>query len=246
MARRCGSTATVSAGRRRRKPSTNALPSASRKRWRRSPPACPNPAPPSASTSCGSASAGSRKTSRGVGQHYEIELIPDAKGEKAVELRYRRKPVNGGSMSHPGVYCLRSSETDWDEETLWRTYITLTDLEAVFRSLKSELGLRPVYHTRKRGPTVTCSSPCWPISSCRSFAASWPTRAFTQLAHPAPAALGASPGHGGLSTARRTDPACTQGHPSRGTAPGDLPCAGHRTATRRCAQVHPLSPVFTK
>ena len=46
----------------------------------------------------------------------------------------------------PGVYCLRSSETDWDEATLWRTYFTLTDLEAVFRSLKSELGLRPIYH----------------------------------------------------------------------------------------------------
>ena len=49
-------------------------------------------------------------------------------------------------MTHPGVYCLRSSETDWDEATLWRTCFTLTDLEAVFRSLKSELGLRPIYH----------------------------------------------------------------------------------------------------
>ena len=49
-------------------------------------------------------------------------------------------------MTHPGVYCLRSNETDWDEATLWRTYFTLTDLEAVFRSLKSELGLRPIYH----------------------------------------------------------------------------------------------------
>ena len=49
-------------------------------------------------------------------------------------------------MPPPGVYCLRSSETDWDEATLWHTYVTLTDLEAVFRSLKSELGLRPIYH----------------------------------------------------------------------------------------------------
>ena len=49
-------------------------------------------------------------------------------------------------MTHPGVYCLRSNETDWDESTLWRTYFTLTDLVAVFRSLKSELGLRPSYH----------------------------------------------------------------------------------------------------
>ena len=49
-------------------------------------------------------------------------------------------------LTHPGIYCLRSSETDWDEETLWRTYTTLTDVEAVFRALKSELGLRPIYH----------------------------------------------------------------------------------------------------
>ena len=33
-----------------------------------------------------------------------------------------------------------------DENTLWHTYTMLTDLEAVFRSLKSELGMRPVFH----------------------------------------------------------------------------------------------------
>jgi len=32
---------------------------------------------------------------------------------------------------------------------MWRTYIMLTDLEAVFRSLKSELGLRPIYHHKE-------------------------------------------------------------------------------------------------
>ena len=47
------------------------------------------------------------------------------------------------------MYCLRSSETAWDEERLWRTYTMLTDLESVFRSLKSELGLRPVYHSKE-------------------------------------------------------------------------------------------------
>ena len=30
--------------------------------------------------------------------------------------------------THPGVYCLRSNQTDWDEESLWRTYTTLTDV----------------------------------------------------------------------------------------------------------------------
>ena len=49
----------------------------------------------------------------------------------------------------PGVYCLRSNELGWDEEKLWRTYTMLTDLESVFRSLKSELGLRPVFHSKE-------------------------------------------------------------------------------------------------
>ena len=49
-------------------------------------------------------------------------------------------------LTHPGVYCLRTNETTWSAEKLWRTYMTLTDLEAVFRGLKSELGLRPVFH----------------------------------------------------------------------------------------------------
>ena len=44
------------------------------------------------------------------------------------------------------MYCLRTNIMDWEPEKLWRTYIMLTDLEAVFRSLKSELGMRPVYH----------------------------------------------------------------------------------------------------
>ena len=52
-------------------------------------------------------------------------------------------------MSDPGVYCLRSNETSWTPEQLWRTYVTLTDLEAVFRSLKSELGLRPIFHHKE-------------------------------------------------------------------------------------------------
>ncbi|MBU4295707.1 MAG: hypothetical protein KJ862_07450 [Proteobacteria bacterium] len=58
-------------------------------------------------------------------------------------------PVAGTQLTHPGVYCLRTNEMNWDEASLWKTYIMLTDLEAVFRSLKSELGLRPIYHHKE-------------------------------------------------------------------------------------------------
>ena len=53
-------------------------------------------------------------------------------------------------LTHPGVYCLRSNETGWAAARLWQTYTMLTDLEAVFRGLKSELGLRPVFHHNER------------------------------------------------------------------------------------------------
>lgn len=51
--------------------------------------------------------------------------------------------------THPGVYCLRTNELNWDEQKLWHTYSMLTDIESVFRSLKSELGLRPVFHHKE-------------------------------------------------------------------------------------------------
>ncbi len=83
---------------------------------------------------------------RGVAQHYTVEVLTDESGRKATALSWKRQPRQGSMATHPGVYCLRSNQTDWDEESLWRTYTLLTDVEAVFRSLKSELGLRPIYH----------------------------------------------------------------------------------------------------
>ena len=87
-----------------------------------------------------------KEKSRGIGQHYEITVIPDAAGRNALAITWKQIPVEGAKLTHPGVYCLRSNETAWDDATLWRTYTMLTDLEAVFRGLKSDLGLRPVFH----------------------------------------------------------------------------------------------------
>jgi transposase len=90
-----------------------------------------------------------QEKSHGIGQHYRIELIADETGAKVTALTWERAPVAGTQLTHPGVYCLRTNEMNWDEASLWKTYIMLTDLEAVFRSLKSELGLRPIYHHKE-------------------------------------------------------------------------------------------------
>lgn len=90
-----------------------------------------------------------KEKSRGVSRHYDITLSTDEENQRATGLTWRQVPVEGTRWTDPGTYCLASNETAWDEERLWTTYTLLTDLEAVFRSLKSELGLRPVYHHKE-------------------------------------------------------------------------------------------------
>ena len=77
---------------------------------------------------------------------YKIEVTKDEKSGNAVKIRWTRQTPRDTKDGLPGVYCLRTSHMELDEDTLWHTYTMLTDLEAVFCSLKSELGMRPVFH----------------------------------------------------------------------------------------------------
>ena len=58
-----------------------------------------------------------KEKSRGVAQHYDIDVTSSEDGTQALAITWRRQPVNGSMLTHPGVYCLRSNQTDWDEET---------------------------------------------------------------------------------------------------------------------------------
>ena len=50
------------------------------------------------------------------------------------------------AQQRDGHYLLRSNLTGEDPALLWTRYVQLTQIESVFRSLKSELGIRPIYH----------------------------------------------------------------------------------------------------
>ena len=83
-------------------------------------------------------------------KNYKVVIKKDKQTAKAIRIIWEKKQSPDSADSHPGVYCLRTNLDTWDESVLWRTYTMLTDLEAVFRSLKSELGLRPVFHQKTR------------------------------------------------------------------------------------------------
>ena len=88
------------------------------------------------------------KNSR-VAQDYRIEVIADDKKNNAIRIEWKREPQSEQKDQHCGVYCLRTNIPDWSEEQLWTTYIMLTEIEATFRSLKTDLGLRPVFHQKE-------------------------------------------------------------------------------------------------
>jgi transposase len=54
------------------------------------------------------------------------------------------------AQQRDGHYLLRSNLTLEEPAVLWTRYIQLTQSESVFRSLKSELGIRPIYHQLER------------------------------------------------------------------------------------------------
>jgi transposase len=111
-----------------------------------------------------------KEKSHGISQHYTITLeavnvqkantpdapdnldkpntskTTDASDKPVLTLSWKKEFIQGTMAAQPGVYCLRTNVLDWDEQKLWQTYTTLTDIESVFRSMKGELGLRPVFH----------------------------------------------------------------------------------------------------
>jgi transposase len=90
-----------------------------------------------------------KEKNKRVSAHYRLEMSVDESKDLVTSLSWYYEPLPNSKQTDPGVYKLRTTLTDWDDEALWRTYTMLTDLESVFRSLKSELGLRPVYHHKE-------------------------------------------------------------------------------------------------
>jgi transposase len=79
-----------------------------------------------------------------ISRFYEIEV--DQEKDLATGLRWSIQDQAALDFRFSGAYQLRTDRRDLSEKELWTLYTTLTHVEGAFRSLKSELGLRPVFH----------------------------------------------------------------------------------------------------
>lgn len=78
-----------------------------------------------------------------VNRMYEIRL--KAKDGIATEIEWEKKTVD---KRESGVYFIRTTLRCEEEETIWKIYNTIREIEATFRTLKSELNMRPVFHQK--------------------------------------------------------------------------------------------------
>ncbi len=79
-----------------------------------------------------------------VNDLYEVDLRDTAEGVRLFwEMKKERQAWR---ESREGAYMLRTNLQANTAEELWSKYMQLTEAEASFRALKSELSIRPLFH----------------------------------------------------------------------------------------------------
>jgi hypothetical protein len=81
-----------------------------------------------------------------VALQFDIKIIADDKKDKVTKLTWEHQPDK--QSKEPGIYCIRTNQTKLNNKEIWDTYRMLNDVEAAFRTLKTDLGLRPIYHQK--------------------------------------------------------------------------------------------------
>ena len=87
---------------------------------------------------------------RSIARRYEIETVIDENG-KVTNLTLIPKPavIDAAKVLY-GAYVIETNRKDIAPQEIWQLYMTLTKVEDAFRALKSDLGLRPIYHQLAR------------------------------------------------------------------------------------------------
>lgn len=90
------------------------------------------------------------RNSRAAGRYLAI-LVEDQSLPAGLRLDWSIRPEwEDLSRFSEGCYVLRTNVNNWSAETLWQTYIQLTQAESAFRIHKTELSIRPVWHQKKQ------------------------------------------------------------------------------------------------
>ena len=80
-------------------------------------------------------------------KHHKVSV--SHKDGYATDITWSLKNTDEDRRDLEGAYVITTSHRNLNSNEIWELYITLTRVEGAFRDLKSDLGLRPVYHQKE-------------------------------------------------------------------------------------------------
>ena len=82
-----------------------------------------------------------------VQQYYNIEVSADHDTKLATGMIWQKDQTkHEDKTNNLGIYFLRTNLDVKDEVIVWKIYNTIREIESTFRTLKTDLDLRPIYH----------------------------------------------------------------------------------------------------
>lgn len=82
-----------------------------------------------------------------IADKYKFVLINDEKDhDKVKEIQLEATNKNPLKDDYAGCYVIQTDHKDLTGKEIWDFYMSLTEVESSFRSIKTELGTRPIYH----------------------------------------------------------------------------------------------------
>ena len=87
-----------------------------------------------------------------VQYYYDIEVVENKDIHTATTINWSKNEQKyAGKTQSMGLYFLRTNLLIKDEVLIWNIYNTIREIESSFRTLKTDLDLRPVYHKSDEG-----------------------------------------------------------------------------------------------
>ena len=78
---------------------------------------------------------------------YEVSLRYDENGQTVIGMEwFKTEQKDTEAINDLGKYFIRTSMDMKDEVIVWNVYNTIREIESTFRTLKTDLDLRPIYH----------------------------------------------------------------------------------------------------
>ena len=84
-----------------------------------------------------------------MAKYYDVTVIEDKITKKVTDLKWTKKEIRKERTVLSGCYVIETTHKEYDALEIWKLYMTLTNVEGAFRALKTDLGMRPVYHQNK-------------------------------------------------------------------------------------------------